>query len=145
VRHVLGWLAAFVATWWLWMLLAGEWNHTEWIAATAAAFVAATIGEAARSRARAAPGLPLHLVASVPSALGMVFVDFGIVLAALVRRREGTFVRGWTETAANAQTRAWGEYVATISPNAYVVDIDGETGVAVVHHLIRYQRSQEPV
>ena len=140
-----GWFAAFVATWWLWMLLAGEWNHTEWIAATATAAVAATLAEIARSRADAVPGTPLALLASIPSALGMVFVDFAIVTVALVRRDEGVFVRTRTRTARNAQTRAWGEYLATISPNAYVVDIDTKTGIALVHHLVEHSRSQEPV
>ena len=46
MRHVLSWLALF----WLWMLLAGEWNRQQWIAAAAAATIASSPPEERCSR-----------------------------------------------------------------------------------------------
>lgn len=145
MKHVAAWLLFFVALWWLWLLLAGEWNRTEWIAAAGAAAIGATIGEIARTRARAAVGLPRDVMASIPSALLMVFIDFGIVMWALLTGAEGSFRHGSTRVARNASTRAWAAYVATFSPNAYVLDIDREGRVAETHHLIPFDRSQDPV
>ena len=51
MKHVRAWALAWVVLWWLWVLLAGEWNRAEWIAAAGAATIAATLGEIARTRA----------------------------------------------------------------------------------------------
>ena len=50
-RHVAGWLIWWIALFWLWMLVAGDWNLIEWVAAASAAAVGATIAEVARSAA----------------------------------------------------------------------------------------------
>ena len=69
MKHVLPWLAGWLALFWLWMLLAGDWSHTELIAAAAAATLAATIGEVARSRsavrARISPAWVLFTLAKI--------------------------------------------------------------------------------
>lgn len=144
MKHVAAFLLFFVALWWFWMLLVGEWNHTEWIAATAAAAVGAAIGEVARTRAAAAPGMPLRMLASVPSALGMVVVDFALVMWALLVRRPGAFRTTASDVAGDERLRAWATYVATLSPNAYVLDFDPEAGTVLTHHLVPLQKSQEP-
>jgi hypothetical protein len=85
----------------------------------------------------------------------MVFVDFGILVAVLVRslatRRvvRGRYVTrpfepGPTTTAAGAARRAWTVLLAGYSPNAYVVDIDVERGTVLLHDLVPYRRSEEP-
>src|SRR5207247_6288409 len=58
VKRVAGWVAWYVVLWWLWLLLVGEWNREEWIAAALAAAAAATIGAAARSAAGAHAHVP---------------------------------------------------------------------------------------
>ena len=40
MKHVLSWLAGWLAFFWLWQLLSGEWNHVEWIAGASAATLA---------------------------------------------------------------------------------------------------------
>jgi multisubunit Na+/H+ antiporter MnhE subunit len=144
VKHVAAFLLFGVVLWWLWLLLAGEWNRTQWIAATGAAAIAAFVAEVARTRARSRPALPLRLLASVPSALGMVLVDFGLVLWALVAGRRGEFRTTDSDAAGDEQSRAWAAYIATISPNAYVIDFDPDAGTVLTHHLVPKQASQDP-
>jgi hypothetical protein len=80
----------------------------------------------------------------------MVFVDFGILMWALVRsalRREivrGEFVRRPFRVD-DAGMRAWVGLAATYSPNAYVVGFDTAGEVALVHDLIRNRNSEKPV
>ena len=95
MRHVVPWVATWLALFWLWMLLVGEWNRQEWIAAAGTASVAATIGEIARTRAGVHPRVPLRWIARSWTTPAMVVVDFGIVMWALLAtavRRE--VVRG---------------------------------------------------
>ena len=125
-------LLFFVPLWSLWQLLNGEWGRYGWIAGAAAATIGATLGELVRSRAEAGASVAASTIASIPSALGMVFVDFGIVVWALLLRRRGAFRDADAVEALPA-------YVASISPNAYVVD-DGTT-----HHLVPNPKSQDPV
>jgi hypothetical protein len=154
VRHLLPWLAFWLALFWLWMLLAGEWNRQEWIAAASAATVAATVAEIARTRAGVHLRVPLRWVAQAWSVPVMVVVDFGIVMWALavslLRRevvrgafRAHEFPAGGTDPQ-SAAVRAWVGLVATYSPNAYVVDLEPECGVSLVHDLVPYRPSEKP-
>lgn len=133
MKHVAAFFLFFAPLWWLWQLLSGEWNHYEWIAGTGAAAIGATLGELARTRAGAHGSTTTwSTLANVPTALGMVFVDFAIVVYALLTRRSGTFRRAGARD-------AWPAYLASLSPNAYAVD------AGTTHHLIPVQKSQEPV
>jgi multisubunit Na+/H+ antiporter MnhE subunit len=141
VKHVLPWLAGWLALFWLWMLLAGDWSRTELVAAAAAATVASLFLR------RLPPGLGVTNAWSVPT---MVFVDFAIVMWALVRsalRREivrGEFVRRPFRLD-DPGSRAWAGLLATYSPNAYVVGFDTDREVALVHDLVRNRSSESPV
>jgi hypothetical protein len=147
VKHVVAWLAMWVALWWLWLLLAGEWNRDEWIAATAAATVAATLGELARTRTGVRVRIPLRRATAVLSVPHRVVVDFALVMWALARRREGVFrtveppAKG--RDARSVGTRVWAGFVANLSPNAYVVELDAER--AVLHDLVPFRKSEEPL
>jgi multisubunit Na+/H+ antiporter MnhE subunit len=150
VKHALPWLAWWLLLFWLWLLLAGDWNLTEIVAAAGAAAAAATIGEIARSRARVAGSFSpqwLTMLAAVPV---MIVVDFGIVAWALVRsalRREivrGEFVRRPFHRD-DPGLRAWVGYVAAFTPNAYAVGFDAQRETALVHDLVRNRRSERPV
>jgi hypothetical protein len=83
-----------------------------------------------------------------------VFVDFGILVAALVRTLAGRPVRGVFlakelprdrpgDEAAFA--RALAALAATYSPNAYVVDLDLDRNVVLMHDLVRNSASEEPL
>lgn len=114
------------------MLLVGEWNAQEWVAATCAAAVAGSFGEIARARAHVHPTRGLAVVVRLYSALPMVVVDFGLLIRALASRREG-------ELRPAAASNAWAALVASYSPNAYVVT---ETEL---HRLVPFDKSEEPV
>ncbi|HLY86016.1 MAG TPA: hypothetical protein VKO84_05840 [Gaiellaceae bacterium] len=151
MRHVVAWIAWWVALFWLWMLLAGEWNHIQWIAAASAAAVAATIGEIARSRADVAPRLPVRWLARFGSVPHQIVIDFGIITMALWRSLlHRSVVRGeyraHRSPAAEGQSaRAWAAWAAQFSPNAYVVEIDAERELVLVHDLVPNRPSEEPV
>jgi len=154
VRHVLAWVVAWVALFWLWLLLAGEWNRQEWIAAACAAAVAATLLEIARTRAGVHPRVPWGRLGEARTVPLMVFVDFGIVVwalvASLLRRqvvrgafRSHDFPAG-DDDPGSAAVRAWAGLLATYSPNAYVVDLEPERGLSLVHDLVPYRASEKP-
>jgi hypothetical protein len=131
------------------MLLTGEWNHYEWIAATAAATIGATVGEIAVDSARARVRVPLRWLLRGWSAFLVVFSDFAIVMWVLIRsaaKRE--VARGEFRTQkfgrSTAGTRVWRNLLANYSPNAYVVDIDREREVVLLHDLIPLRKSEEP-
>jgi hypothetical protein len=146
-------LVSWAAFWWLWLLFAGEWNRYEWIAAAGAATVATGLTELARARTGVRASVPLRLLSEVWSAIGMVFVDFAVVMWALVRglvRREAP--RGTMRRRASPATgsdasavglRAWVTILADFSPNAYVVDMDGDH--VLMHDLVPLRKSEEPV
>jgi len=154
LRHVVGWFLWWIALFWLWMLLAGDWNRIEWIAAACAATVGATLAELARGAAGVGYGLPLRQVRRSLTVPAFVVVDFGIVMWALARSLlrfevvRGEFVTreldaGGDDTAGAAH-RAWTTIAACYSPNAYVVGIDADRNTVLLHDLIPYKRSEEP-
>jgi hypothetical protein len=146
VRHVVPWIAWWLPLFWLWFLLAGEWNREEVVAAVIAASIAATLAEFARVRTGFAVSLSLRDLAELPKALGMVFVDFGILASALflsiIRRR---VVRGELVSREFERGSPWAVLLSTYSPNAYVVDLDQETRRVVLHDLVPNRASEEPV
>lgn len=155
MKRVLPWLAWWLALFWLWMLLAGEWNRVEWIAAAIAATIAASLAEFARMRTGFSARLSLRDLAALPKALGMVFVDFGILVWALVvsaaRRRvvRGELVSREVERGSpvtrGVGPRAWAVLVSAYSPNAYVVDLDVSNRRVLFHDLVEHPPSEEPV
>jgi hypothetical protein len=154
LSHLVGWVLLWLALFWLWMLLAGDWNRIEWIAAACAATVAATLAELARSSAGVRYRVPVAQVAASATVPLMVVVDLGIVLWALGRsllRRQvvrGSFrardFEAGGDDPGGASLRAWTVIAATYSPNAYVVDIDRERNLVLLHDLVPYRRSEEP-
>jgi hypothetical protein len=153
-KHVLPWLAWWLCLFWLWLLLVGQWNREQLVAAAIAATIAASAAEFARARTGFAAPLPLRVLAEVPQALGMVVVDFGIVawvlVAGIARRRivGGELVArelppgSWVTQGTGP--RAWTMFVASFSPNAYVVDADPTERRVVLHDLVRNRRSESP-
>jgi hypothetical protein len=146
VKHVLTWLAWWLALFWLWFLLVGEWNREQVVAAAIAAAIAASLAELARVRTGFRARLSLSDLGVLPKALGMVFVDFGILvwalLASVSRRR---VVRGELVSRKAEGARAWTVLVSAYSPNAYVVELDPETRQVLLHDLVRHRASEEPV
>jgi hypothetical protein len=151
VKHVVTWLAWWVALFWLWMLLSGDWNRIEWIAAACAATIAATIAEIARTRVGVAPRVPLRWLVRAWTVPHQIVVDFGIIMWALwrslVRRRvvRGAFRARPFPASEGQGVRAWAAWAAQFSPNAYVIEIDRDRDLVLVHDLIPNRSSEEPV
>jgi multisubunit Na+/H+ antiporter MnhE subunit len=153
VKHVGAWVVWWIALFWLWLLLVGQWNREEVVAAAIAATIAATLAELASVRTGFHARIPLSALADLPQVLGMVVVDFGILVwalvASVVRRRA---VRGelysreltHRSRAEGTGPRAWTTLVASYSPNAFVLDIDPETRFVLLHDLVRRRASEEP-
>lgn len=154
MKHVAAWVAWWLTLFWLWILLVGEWDATQWVAAAGAATVGASLGEIARARADLAPRLPAGALVDVPQILRAVVVDFGIVvwalLVSIVRRDvvRGAFRSHELETggedARGVGLRAWTEIAATYSPNAYVVEIEPERRLVLLHDLVPHRPSERP-
>jgi hypothetical protein len=154
VKHVVAWVAWWLALFWLWLLLAGEWNRQEWVAAAIAASIAASLAEVARVRMGFHARVPLRGLAAVPQALAMVVVDFGIVawalLASVARRRVvrgelvGRELEGGVAAARDVGLRAWTVLLASYSPNAYVLDLDPATATVLLHDLVPHRASERP-
>jgi hypothetical protein len=150
VKHVVAWLAAWLALFWLWLLLAGDWNRIEVIAAACGATVAATLGEVARSRAGVEPRIPLRWFVRAWTVPHQIVVDFGIITLALGRsivRR--TAVRGEYRAhrfpaGEGPGVRAWATWAAQFSPNAYIVEIDPDRELTLAHDLVPNRASEEP-
>lgn len=150
----MAWVAWWLALFWLWFLLVGEWDRQELVAAAGAATIAASLAELARVRTGFHARVPLRGLADLPHALGMVVVDFGIVtgalLASIVRRRavRGRLVarelQGGPAAARGVGPRAWTTLLACYSPNAYPIDVDPETGRVLLHDLVPNRRSESP-
>jgi hypothetical protein len=137
------------------MLMVGSWDWIDGVAGAIAAVVAATIAESARRAARVRPRAPLDRLRCVPMVPLIVLADFGLLTYALavslLRRRvvrgrylARDFDAGAKTTPRGAAHRAWTVLLATYSPNAYVVDIDTDENVVLVHDLVPWRRSEEP-
>lgn len=148
---ILWWLALF----WLWLLLTGDWNRIEVIGAACGAALAATVAEIVRGAARQPLTVPLERLRAAASVPPIVFADFGIVmwvlLRSLVRRRveRGAFITRRFEAGAKTTPkgqahRAWTVWLAGFSPNAFVIEIDAERDTVLIHDLVPWRRSEEP-
>jgi hypothetical protein len=150
VKHVAAWVAWWLALFWLWFLLVGEWNLQEIVAAAIAATIAASLAELARTRTGFSARIPLRGLGDLPGALGMVFVDFGILTWALVRsaaRRRivrGRLVSREYDGGTGVGPRAWSVLVASYSPNAYVIDVDPKSDKVLLHDLVPHRASERP-
>jgi hypothetical protein len=152
--HVAAWLVWVAVLWWFWMLLVGEWTPTEVIAASCAAAPIAAVAELLRAKGVGSLRVPLRRLTAAKGVPLMIPVDFAIITWALVRaaargeRVGGSFrVKPFAEPegAVRAQAaRAWTTLAACYSPNAYVIDIDPEAGIVLLHDLVPHAPSEEP-
>jgi hypothetical protein len=152
---VTAWLCWWVGCFWLWMLHVGTWARVDAVAGAVVAVVAATIAERARRAAGVHPRVAVPVVrrsAMVPIAVVADFAVLTYALASSLARRRvvrGRFLArdfpaGARTTPAGAAQRAWTVLLAGYSPNAYVVDIDLDEDVVLVHDLVPWRRSEEP-
>jgi hypothetical protein len=154
VTHAGAWLVWVAVLWWFWMLLVAEWTTVELVAATCVALPVAAAAELARAKNVGAVRVPLRWVGRAKSVPLTIVTDFGVITWALMRagargrRVEGSFrVKPFTPdgTAGEAAgIRAWTTLAAGYSPNAYVIDIDPERGIVLLHDLVPLEMSETP-
>jgi hypothetical protein len=153
-RHVRTWVLWWIALFWLWMLLVGEWNRIELVAAAIVATVGASFAVLVIAVTGVQARVPFDVLRAAWGVPLMIFVDFGILTYALVRslvtRRivRGSFransfpARGDDPDAVGR--RALVTILAGYSPNAYVVDVSRTHNTALVHDLIPNRQSERP-
>ena len=150
MKHVLPWIALWLGLFWLWLLMAGDWNRIELVGAACGATVAAAIAEVARTRAGVAPRVPLRWVARAWTVPHQIVVDFGIITGALaqslLRRRvvRGEFRAHPFPAREGPGVRAWTVWAAQFSPNAYIVEVDPDRELVLAHDLVPNRASEEP-
>lgn len=147
--YVLWWIALF----WLWFALQGEWNRIEWVAAACMATVGATLATLVAARGVLRYRVPFSAIAASLSVPLQVVVDFGIITGVLVRRLAGKrvggrfVVRRFRATGSGATRRgdvAWRTIAAMFSPNALPIDVDPDEGISFFHDLVVHRPSEEP-
>jgi hypothetical protein len=153
VRAIATWLLWWVALFWLWFALQGEWNRIEWVGAACMATVGATLATLIRSRGLLRYRVPRSAIRAAARVPLQIVIDFGIVTVALVRRLAGNDVRGrfvvrrfepTGRGAARSGDVAWRTVMAAFSPNALPIDVDPEAGISFFHDLVVNRRSEEP-
>ncbi|HET6635685.1 MAG TPA: hypothetical protein VFH77_11760 [Streptomyces sp.] len=140
----------------VWFLFVGEWDPLNAMWGAGASVLTGVTAAFMAGRGLKPPALRLRWLSAVPSTVWQTAVDFGVVTAVLVRsvvhRRRGPvghFVRTDSSAGAGgrrpAARRAWLTAAVTWSPNAYVIDIDPDTGQALLHDLRPRRASEEPL
>jgi hypothetical protein len=144
------WIAWWIALFFLWLVLAGEWNRIELVAAALAATAGASVAEGVRRMTGVKLRVPARDVATAWTIPPIIVLDFAIVVGALVRSAlrgetaRGRFVVRDLPPGGDSTSRAWRSYVATFSPNAYVVDVDEEQSAVLLHDVVPFRKSEEP-
>jgi multisubunit Na+/H+ antiporter MnhE subunit len=138
VRRALSLLAWFAVLEGLWAVFVGTRQGIELVAGLIAAAAGATLAELLRSLGLEAYRIDLRLVADAWKLPVNVVFDFGVLTWVLARSlARGRRVRGEWVTVPSRTVggwqRAFGAIAGTASPNAIVVDVDGER--ALLHAL----------
>jgi hypothetical protein len=140
---VVVWWCAF---WGLWFAFTGEWNRIEWVAAACAATLSSVIAALVVGRGLVDARVTLEVALAAALVPWRVVQEFGILVVFLVRSlaarggRQGQFrALDWPssgKTPADRGRRAFISIAATFSPNSYVVHMDEDDDVALVHDLV---------
>jgi hypothetical protein len=85
VRRLLAPAIWWIVLFWLWLLLVGEWNREQLVAAAIAATLGTAAAETVRRRAGLTPSVGLPVLARCWTLPWEVLADFGVVAWALVR------------------------------------------------------------
>ena len=141
--------------WWilllfLWLLLVGAYSQEELVAGALAALVAVAVGALAGRQGLFRYSLDHRWLAKAVKLPWSLVREFALVVLALLGGRpQGAFralgfpVGG--EDALSAGRRALVGTLATISPNAYVVDFDCDRQLVLLYELDSNRASREPL
>ena len=131
----------------LWLLLVGTIADTERIAGLCVAAIGATAMEVVRSQGLLNIRIEWQWLKRTPRKVARVVPEFFLVLSTLAKPRRGAFrtldFPAGGERAVDHGRRAWAALAGSLAPNRLVVDIDPETGEALVHDLRRAAAAEE--
>jgi multisubunit Na+/H+ antiporter MnhE subunit len=151
VRRVGWWIFGWVVLGALWLLYQGEWNAVELYAAASAAALSVVVAFAVWGQALPAARVERRWLVRAGRIPWRVVREFGLITVFLVRqpRGEGEFRRlsfpaGGARPAERGR-RAFVALATGYSPNSYVLDVDDDENVALVHVLSRVPEGQEMV
>jgi hypothetical protein len=139
MRRLAAWLAWFGGLLVLWLVLVGTVQDVERIAGLAAAAIGATAAEVVRSQGLLRYRVEARWVRRGLLRVPRVVPDFFRVVAALRSPSHGVFrtipfpAGGHRDV--DRGRRAWVTLAASLAPNRLVVDLDPDTGEALVHDL----------
>jgi hypothetical protein len=154
VRTLLTYAGWWVASWWLWIVYQSEWNKVEWVAAACAATVAATLAVGLARLGLLRFRVPVRALLDGATLPLQIVLDLWIVTRALGRRlfgrpSTGAFVVRHLPSAGSGERaagdRAARSALATIAPNAYVVDADPGDHTVLLHDLVPNRASERPL
>ncbi|MGI8421189.1 MAG: Na+/H+ antiporter subunit E [Gaiellaceae bacterium] len=136
-----GWWAALFL---VWLGFAGTVERTELAVGAGASLVAAALAELVRRQGVLRYEFPARSAAGLWRLPWALVRDFGVLLLVLLRgeRRPGAF-RAFRAELGGPGDRALAIVGETISPNTIAVDLDPETGIALMHDLDPVRASQE--
>jgi hypothetical protein len=139
MRRVAAWLSWFAGLLVLWFVLVGTVQDVERIAGLAAAAIGATAAEVIRASGLLRYRVEARWVRRGLLQLLRVVPDFFRVIAALGSKPRGAFrtvpFPAGGERDVDRGRRAWVTLTASLAPNRLVVDLDADTGEALVHDL----------
>jgi hypothetical protein len=140
MRRLAAWFSWFAGLFVLWLLLVGTVQDLERIAGLCAAAIGATAVEVVRSQGLLDFRVEWRWLRQAWKPLARVFPEFLLLMGSLVRRPQGSFrtleFPAGGERAVDAGRRAFAVVASSWSPNRLVVDVDKETGGALVHDLL---------
>src|SRR3954454_16949534 len=155
MRTVGSWAIIWIALGALWLLYQGEWNAIQIYAATSAAALSLVVAVLVRKHALPAARVERRWLVRVARIPWQVVREFGIVSAFLARALLGrrvpegefralSFPAGGSRPADRGR-RAFIALATGYSPNSYVLDVDEEKGLVLVHVLSPVPPGQELV
>jgi multisubunit Na+/H+ antiporter MnhE subunit len=142
LRFGVAWWAALMAAW---LLFVDTFAVAEVLAGVVASALAASLAEAVRERGYVGFAPRARWVAHGPRVVWQILVDCWILEVALVQRLRGRRVRGVMyrvpiryggDDSRAAARRALLNFAVSITPNSYVLDLESDTGTALVHQLV---------
>ncbi|MET8473449.1 hypothetical protein [Streptomyces sp. NPDC004856] len=129
IREMVAWAVLAFA---LWLVLVSTIEPLEILVGAAVAILAAVGAHAARRASGARFGAGARALRAVAAWPGTLLRDTGRLCVAATRRRAGSFR---TVRLTEGAGPAWSCALLSSTPSAYVVDIDEDTGEALLHVL----------
>lgn len=128
----------------VWIALVGQLDAQDLLAGSVVAVGATALGYLLSHQGRALPGLRVGDMRQIAALPKQIAVETGQVFAAAARKAAGGSVKGsWVHEPVDVGGGGWSAArrdsvltaLLSVSPGAIVVDIDADSGVALIHRL----------